>query len=104
MFANDLAYHGENTTFEQYTENSRLLNILNIVWKMEISNDQQELVPAWPVVIVNRDIRFNNKEPMELGMHYSYRYWQAYRENLLLTPEEKDEAYVRGDEEAATEN
>ena len=30
-------------------------------------------------VILNRDMRFINREPMELGTQYSWRYWLAVR-------------------------
>ena len=35
------------------------------------------LVPSWPVVILKRDVRFTNHDPMEVGIQYGYRYWGA---------------------------
>jgi len=78
MFANDLAYEGPTTTMENYLKNSIEKNILHIIWRMDLKNDI--LVPTWPVVVLHRDVNFRNKIPMEVGIHYSWRYWTAFRE------------------------
>lgn len=79
MFANDMAYEGLDTTLESYVEASVNRNILQIVWRLELQNNV--LTPTWPVVVLSKDVLFTNKEPMECGMHYSWRYWLAFREH-----------------------
>jgi hypothetical protein len=77
MFANDLGYDETINTIEEYTDKSIEKNMLQIVWRLELS--EGVLRPSWPVVIVAKDVRFTNKVPMEVGIHYSWRYWLAAR-------------------------
>ena len=81
MFANDLAYIGPSMTMENYLRDSIDRNILHIIWRMDLKNDI--LVPTWPVVVLHKDVSFRNRMPMEVGIHYSWRYWTAYRENAV---------------------
>ena len=78
--ANDLGYHPGVDTLDEYIENSMKHNILQIVWRMELI--EGSFKPTWPVVILNRDVRFTNVIPMEVGIHYSWKYWNAYRSLL----------------------
>lgn len=77
MFCNDLAYNNKLTTKEEYIESSYLYNILQIVWRMEFLDGK--LRPIWPIVVVNRDVLFRNQLPMEAGLSYSWKYWEAAR-------------------------
>lgn len=43
------------------------------------------LSPSWPVVVFSRDVSFVNEEPLEVGLTYSYDYWNA----LLLAQRSK---------------
>eukprot|EP00597_Dinobryon_sp_UTEXLB2267_P009178 CAMPEP_0170085188 /NCGR_PEP_ID=MMETSP0019_2-20121128/20140_1 /TAXON_ID=98059 /ORGANISM="Dinobryon sp., Strain UTEXLB2267" /LENGTH=271 /DNA_ID=CAMNT_0010301537 /DNA_START=84 /DNA_END=899 /DNA_ORIENTATION=+ len=94
MMANDLAYSNDIENESEYLEQSKHKNVLTLVWRMELI-DQKMLVPTWPVVILNRDLRFVNKEPMELGIQYSWRYWMASRAlQRGLIEGEKGETYL----------
>ena len=74
-FANDLGFSDFNMSEEEYIVNSKRNNVLQIIWRMELKNEK--LYPTWPVVILSKDIVLRNKEPMELGMTYCWRYWNA---------------------------
>ena len=78
--ANDLAYHAHIENFDDYIQSSVEHNLLHIVWRMDFIDGKFK--PTWPVVIVNRDVRFTNAIPMEVGIHYSWNYWSAYRSKL----------------------
>ena len=86
--ANDLGYHKDISNFDEYIENSVKKNILQIVWRMELIEGRFK--PSWPVVILNRDVRFTNAYPMEVGIHYSWNFWRAalskvgQKQNLLV--------------------
>jgi hypothetical protein len=41
------------------------------------------LAPTWPVMILSKDVRFSNTEPIEIGLEYSYRYWLNYDKGLV---------------------
>lgn len=73
--ANDLAYDASCAqTKEQYEANARN-NAVLLVWRMELQGGQ--LVPSWPVLATGRDLLLTNKQPMEVGAHYSWSYWEA---------------------------
>lgn len=38
-------------------------------------------MPTWPVVITLTDVLLRNREPMELGLQYSWRYWKSVQES-----------------------
>ena len=76
MYANDCAY-SEDATEEQYRSTTASKNVLQIVWRMEMRDGQ--LSPSWPVVVTLGDVHFTNKEPMEVGLQYSWKYWAAAR-------------------------
>jgi hypothetical protein len=42
----------------------------------------QILRPTWPVVITLTDVILKNREPMELGLQYSWRYWKSVQEAM----------------------
>lgn len=88
MYANDCAY-SETVTELDYNNNSPDKNVLRIVWRLEMR--QGKLAPSWPVVITTRDVQFKNTEPMEVGLHYSWKYWAAARA-LQLEEDEKGAA------------
>ena len=77
MYANDLAWMGPATTSEAYAERSASHNVLQLVWRMAWDTDRGCLVPTWPVVALGQDLRLCNKEPMEVGIQYGWRYWDA---------------------------
>jgi hypothetical protein len=85
MYANDLAYD-PNITEDDYQTQSQQKNILRIVWRMDYNQTKKQLVPVWPIVILDRDIVFRNTEPMEIGLSYTWKYWEAAR--LLAAAEE----------------
>ena len=41
------------------------------------------LAPSWPVMILSKDVCFTNREPMEIGLEYSYKYWMNYDQGLV---------------------
>ena len=51
-------------------------NILSLVWRVEMDSEGI-FVPTWPVLMTTRDIVLKNLEPMEIGLQYSWKYWQA---------------------------
>lgn len=53
-------------------------NILNLVWRMEWQESTKQIVPTWPVLVTNKNLRFSNVEPMEVGLDYGRQYWQEY--------------------------
>lgn len=75
LFANDFGFNFEIQDSAEYDQLSDTTNILQIVWRMEYS--EGKLRPTWPVVILKKDTKFINKEPMEVGIHYSWSYWEA---------------------------
>lgn len=77
MLANDAAYSSGVTNREEYQALSDAKNILSLVWRLEL-NDRW-LRPTWPVVVFNRDLIFHNQHPMEVGLHYSWQYWDSMR-------------------------
>lgn len=81
MYANDLAYSSSILNEASYELETAQKNILNIIWRMEFR--EQALRPTWPVVIFNKDVLLTNKDPMEVGIQYSWSYWKSHREKLL---------------------
>lgn len=75
IYANDLAYH-KDISEDEYINTRYEKNVLQLIWRLECSIDDK-LVPTYPVIIVNQDLKFTNYEPMEVGLTYSYRYWLA---------------------------
>lgn len=78
MFANDIAYD-ENVDGDQYRQRAYEKNIMQIVWRVEFDHKIRKIVPVWPVVIINRDLKFTNYLPMEVGLTYTWKYWEAAR-------------------------
>lgn len=78
MYANDLAYNSAVNNEKEYRESSDSKNILMLVWRLELDN--QMLRPTWPVVMLKQDVFLTNHEPMEIGIQYSWNYWEAARE------------------------
>lgn len=80
IYANDLAYDANLTkTQEVYEQESKRKNILQLVWRVE-KNEQGQLTPTWPVVVTKDDVLLTNaKFPLEVGIQYSWRYWEAVR-------------------------
>ena len=96
MYANDCAY-SPSATEQSYRATSPAKNVLQIVWRLDL-NEQGQLAPTWPVVVLLRDALFTNVEPMEVGLQYSWRYWDAQR---ILDAEEAEEGgKALGGEEA----
>ena len=78
VFANDFAFSFDMTANE-YTAISSNENILQLVWRLALTENGM-LMPTWPVVILMSDTQFTNHEPMEVGLRYSWKYWQAVLE------------------------
>ena len=76
MYANDMGY-SESVTEPEY-EALAEKNVLRIVWRLELRDGK--LAPSWPVVITTCDVRFTNREPMEVGLKYGWWYWKCARE------------------------
>lgn len=80
MFANNLAYSPTCASREEYLKTSQMKNILQIIWRLEFDVNKSKFVPTWPVVILAKDVKFANRDaPMEVGIQYSWRYWEAAR-------------------------
>ena len=83
IYANDLAYDSSKTTNKVLYDEAGHKNILQLVWRLDLVRGQ--LAPTWPVVITKDDITFNNKDfPLEVGIQYSWTYWEAVRAKQLL--------------------
>lgn len=72
VFANDLGYSA-GISREEYKRNADIHNIVMLAWRMEIVDSK--LCPLWPVVVLRKDTKFTNTEPMEIGATYSWKYW-----------------------------
>lgn len=81
MMANDLAFHVNQTKNELEYDSRAEKNVLLLVWRMVF--DGQRLQPSWPVVATNTDVLLLNEEPMEVGIHYSWRYWNAMKNKTI---------------------
>ena len=79
VYANDLAYDPDSDE-TQYMENSDRNNILQLVWRLAREEKSGRLVPTWPVVVARKDVRLLNSVPMEVGLQYGYKYWDAVRQ------------------------
>ena len=100
VYANDLAYQqGITRNEEDYlnaSEGSQGSNILALMWKLvkmdpsaysrssgsdninSISDSSlMILAPKHPVLVTQRSVAFTNKLPMEVGLHYGFKYWQS---------------------------
>jgi hypothetical protein len=75
MYANDLAFDA-STTADNYMQKSNESNVLQLVWRMEVLDGV--LTPTWPVVILSKDATFSNHDPMEIGLQYSWPYWNDF--------------------------
>jgi hypothetical protein len=78
QFANDMAYQLA-VTKEEYEARSPKYNALQIVWRLEFNGTTGRLMPTYPLVLLRNDVRFTNTHPMEVGLHYSWRFWEAVR-------------------------
>eukprot|EP01039_Chlorochromonas_danica_P000553 gene553-594_t len=81
MMANDLAFHMNETKNELEYDSRAEKNVLLLVWRMVF--DGQRLQPSWPVVATNTDVLLLNEQPMEVGIHYSWRYWNAMKNKTI---------------------
>ena len=77
MYANDIAYF-DGVSEDVYMANCDEINVLQLVWRMALTSDN-ELAPTWPVVVTAKDIILTNREPSELGLKYGWRYWSNTR-------------------------
>ena len=77
IFANDFAFSFD-VAANTYTDISMRENILQLVWRLTLTDGK--LVPSWPVVILISETKFTNREPMEVGLYYSWKYWQVVLE------------------------
>jgi hypothetical protein len=52
-------------------------NCVRLAWRLEFDEEANMLKPSWPVSILSKDLRFSNREPIELGTTYGWNYWDA---------------------------
>lgn len=76
VYANDLAFDPDATQ-DDYDTISNSNNILQLIWRLAKDENREMLVPTWPVVVAKNDCRFLNSIPMEVGLQYGYKYWEA---------------------------
>lgn len=76
IYINDLAYE-PNSSEEKYLEKSNENNILQLIWRLVLDVETNMLVPSWPVVVAKKDFRLCNTVPMEVGLGYGFKYWNA---------------------------
>jgi len=69
----------ETTTTDEYSYKSRCEseNCVRLAWRLEFDQEANMLKPSWPVSILSRDLKFSNRELMELGTTYGWNYWNA---------------------------
>jgi hypothetical protein len=79
QYCNDLAWNqlSPPLCLDEYMERSSDQNCVQLVWRLEYDPESSCLVPPWPVSVLSRDVRFENREFMELGTRYGWNYWQA---------------------------
>lgn len=76
MLCNDLAFeNGVCDSEEAYLAAALEKDVLHLVWRL--AEKDGVLAPTWPLVFVKRSVAFTNREPMEIGISYGFRYWQG---------------------------
>jgi hypothetical protein len=85
IYVNDFSYE-VGVTKESYEKND-YRNCLKMIWLMEDSGSYESgarfkegrvIVPLHPVLISKRDLVFNSKTPIELGISYGWDYWEYW--------------------------
>jgi hypothetical protein len=76
---NDFAYVQGVTVSKELYDAKYPNNCLMLIWKLESQNGR--LVPINPVLVSKAEMTFDNREPMELGVSYSWDYWLAFNYN-----------------------
>jgi hypothetical protein len=61
----------------EYMSRCETENCVRLAWRLEFDEKANMLKPSWPVSILSRDMRFCNREPIELGTTYGWSYWNA---------------------------
>jgi hypothetical protein len=81
MFANDLAYSPDIGSEAEYMARTATMNALQLVWVMTFDRRSRVLKPVMPALVVNKDIDLASfgSAPVEIGLTYSWRYWEAFR-------------------------
>jgi hypothetical protein len=77
MLANDRGYDPSVFSRQDYLDRAEELNILLLVWRLELNSSGDVLEPTWPLVVLDRDLLLTNSRPMEVGVTYCYRYWES---------------------------
>lgn len=85
IWVNDLAYDESIKNEQEYMEKSKKFNLFVLSWRLDLNTDSEGkrgnvLMPTWPVVVLDQDVLFTNREPMEVGLSYSWRYWEYHRD------------------------
>ena len=62
---------------QEYHDRCATENCVRLAWRIEYDEQTNMLQPSWPVSILSRDMRFCNRELMELGTTYGWNYWDA---------------------------
>ena len=78
---NDMAFY-PNIEEEEYKNTSNEMNVLQIVWRLELDLKKKQLIPTWPVVICLCDVILRNYQPMEVGLEYGWKYWKSAMEKI----------------------
>lgn len=77
MYANDLAF-SPMATENTYNIDKHDKNFIGLLWRVEF--DGTCVQPTWPVVITYSDLAIRSHEPIELGISYSWGWWE-FRKN-----------------------
>lgn len=80
MFANDLAYEDGVDEDTYYSNSAR--NVLKIVWRVEADTSANVIRPVHPVLLLSETLKFTQKEPVEIGVTYSWMFWASRRQIL----------------------
>ena len=76
QYCNDRAFL-QGIKQDEYMKRCEIENCVRLVWRLEYDQQANMLKPSWPVSVLSRDMRFSNRDPMELGTTYGWNYWDA---------------------------
>ena len=76
QYCNDRAFE-RGIDQAEYKSRCETNNCVRLAWRLEFDEQENMLKPSWPVSILSKDLRFSNREPIELGTTYGWNYWDA---------------------------
>jgi hypothetical protein len=76
QYCNDRAFE-RGIDRAEYQARCETNNCVRLAWRLEFDEQENMLKPSWPVSILSKDLRFSNREPIELGTTYGWNYWDA---------------------------